>query len=109
MYPSYKRVQAQKRCYPDTIEIVDDHAEVSLQCLLNHTASRLIQFLSNQYLELIVKWGFDLDSRGTNKTRLLLWKFQIRIFLRYGSFHCNLDVSQSENTSILWINPRPFR
>lgn len=72
LHPPYFRVfQAKKRYYPDAIEVTDHSAEVSLQSLLNHTASRLVQAYetilislgtSAGKLELIVKWGFDGSS-----------------------------------------------
>ncbi|EFN80814.1 hypothetical protein EAI_17373, partial [Harpegnathos saltator] len=72
LYPNYHRIlEAKKRCYPDNISI-SDQSEVSLQSLLDHTATRLIEVCKpvlcnvNPFLlenvELIVKWGFDGSS-----------------------------------------------
>lgn len=116
LYPSYKRIfEAKQRCYPDGIEVYDDRAEVSLQSLLNHTASRLLQTFeelgtSVPQLELIVKWGFDgssgqsrykqNDASGSevsDQNFFATWLVPIQL----------RSVSPSKTMTVLWNNPCP--
>lgn len=120
LYPSYRRLlEAKKQCYPDGIKITDDSAEVSLQSLLNHTASRLLQACetvlnqlntSVRTLELIVKWDFDGSSGHSQykqnassdlnvSDRYLFATWLVPLQLRY--------MSPNGNISVLWNNPRP--
>lgn len=75
IFPSYQKVlKSKKKCYPseDSIKITESSAEVELQKLLDHTASRIlasqkevIDSTSNnqdQNLILLGKWGFDGSS-----------------------------------------------
>ena len=44
--PPYAKVlEEKKKCYPDNVEITESEASVSLQSLLDHTTTRLIQSL----------------------------------------------------------------
>lgn len=72
-FPSYKILQnAKQNCYPkpEHILVNDVFAEVKLQGLLDHTASRLLQVqrdvivsqVNITSLHLIYKWGFDGSS-----------------------------------------------
>ncbi|XP_036148284.1 uncharacterized protein LOC118647442 [Monomorium pharaonis] len=122
LYPSYKRIlEAKKQCYPNGITVTDDSAEVSLQSLLNHTASRLLQTCetvlislgtSVQKLELIVKWGFDGSSgqsqykqnassglKSSDHNLFATWLVPLQ--LRY--------TFPNGNMAILWSNPRSVR
>jgi hypothetical protein len=117
IYPSYKCVvEAKKRCYPDTIEIMDDRAEVSLQSLLNHTASRLIQICdpvsisldTSKHLELIVKWGFDGSSGQSRYKQNTSTASKISDENFFATWLVPLQLrSQDENTFVLWTNPHP--
>ena len=73
IYPSYNKVaQAKKDCYPsaESIIITESTAEIKLQKLLDHTASRLIDAQpkimrhidADTMLTLIYKWGCDGSS-----------------------------------------------
>lgn len=79
-FPSYKKIQAAKKeCYPqkESIIVTDTAAEVKLQALLDHTASRLLdaqyEVLSSkkpesfQKLILICKWSFDGSGQAEYK------------------------------------------
>lgn len=72
-FPSYKIIQqAKKDCYPckEDITVTDTLVNISLQSLVDHTVSRLIEVqrdvfenindLSN--LNILFKWGFDGSS-----------------------------------------------
>jgi hypothetical protein len=44
IYTSYHRIRlAKERCYPEGIEIREEKASVPLQCLLDHTLTRLFK------------------------------------------------------------------
>lgn len=75
----YKTVAAEKLCRPDDFTISDTKAEVSLQSLLDHTASRLVHLhaevveniMEDQgtdflMAELILSYGFDGSSGQAN-------------------------------------------
>lgn len=68
--PSYQSiVKAKKQCYPPIITVTESSAEVELQSLLDHTATRILESqkdvldrVPSQSLDkisLIGKWGFD--------------------------------------------------
>ena len=79
LFPPYSTVlEEKKNCYPNDITVSEFTAQVSLQNLLNHTSSRLIEYLipvirriidedeveNGQIYEaqLITKWGFDSST-----------------------------------------------
>lgn len=102
IYPSYDRIRlAKEKCYPESIEISEDKASVSLQPLLDHTLSRLcktFEFDNNINFEevysefnFLCKWGCDGSSghseyhqtfNGENKTD--------GSFFYFLWFHCDL-------------------
>lgn len=68
--PSYDKVtDAKKKCYPENIKVTESTAEVELQSLLDHTATRIVEFQKELItaipeesmgdVTLIGKWGFD--------------------------------------------------
>lgn len=67
--PSYQKIlKAKTKCYPEKRNVTETLAEVELQSLLDHTASRIVESLpvstKNDLAEgttaiLIGKWGFD--------------------------------------------------
>ena len=72
IYPSYNSLlEAKKKCYPDEQHILvsDISAEVNLQAILNHTASRIVEMQKevlnqkmtelSQGVTLVCKWGCD--------------------------------------------------
>jgi len=71
---------AKTKCYPDNITVNESHAEVELQNLLDHTATRILQLQkeviyniwadSVQNLILIGKWGFDGHAEYKQKKQI---------------------------------------
>jgi len=67
LLPSYEKLLVAKTsCYPEKISVSESQAEVELQNLVDHTASRILKLqgdvLANDNvcnLILIGKWGFD--------------------------------------------------
>ena len=54
IFPDYNRVLSVKQqCYPANIEITEHSAAVELQDLLTHTASRLLETLSESTLSIM--------------------------------------------------------
>ena len=68
LYPSYYSVlKAKKDSYPSNLFVSETICEVPLQSLLDHTCSRILQYVkptiaNDSKLELICKWGFDGSS-----------------------------------------------
>lgn len=71
LLPSYEKLLAAKAAScPVSINVSDSQADVELQSLVDHTASRIVQLqadvldsIDDYDLTLIGKWGFD-DSSG---------------------------------------------
>ncbi|CAH0551127.1 unnamed protein product [Brassicogethes aeneus] len=62
--PYYKVFIAKKECYPDKMVITERSARVDLQCLVDHTAKRILEDIDidvedNTELLLVSKWGCD--------------------------------------------------
>ena len=116
-YSSYYKLQKEKlKCYPstDSVTVTETTSDVRLQDLLDHTTSRLCDFLKDeissltdlerQTMTLLSKWGCDGSQQDQFKQ-----KFE-------GS--CSTDASLfqssfvplrliSENGNIIWQNPTP--
>lgn len=84
IYPCYSLLQkAKKAYYPDenSIKVTETGFEVELQALLNHTASRLCEYLKEvidtlsvfekQHLALISKWGCDGSNQMQYKQKFV--------------------------------------
>lgn len=117
-FPSYKTLQkTKKECYPENILVTEDKAEVSLQALLNHTATRLMflqeEVLSSlskqdtqpQLLTLISKWGCDGSAGHSEYKQKFAKESQSDSYV----FLTSLVPLQllTENGKIIWQNPRP--
>ncbi|KAK9674988.1 hypothetical protein QE152_g40730 [Popillia japonica] len=68
LYPAYYKVKAAKQlCYPEEINITEISADIKLQCLIDHTVTRLCEVqrdvleLSDTVgpLHIVIKWGCD--------------------------------------------------
>lgn len=119
LYPSYnKLLKSKHNCYPsvENITVTDISAEVQLQALLNHTATRLCNdvykdvFLDTNLQEsnyvLIYKWGCDgssghslykqtfEDSESTDEYMFILSLVPLRL----------VEVGTDK---LIWQNPRP--
>ena len=74
VFPAYNQVRsAKEKCYPAGVTVTNERAEVPLQSLLAHTATRLVQLQEpvirqvagmggSVELELLCKWGYDGSS-----------------------------------------------
>lgn len=116
LYPAYYRVrEAKQQCYPSSINVTEELAEIKLQSLIDHTVKRLcqaqIEVLRNfctpekNHLQLIIKWGCD----GAD---------QQRYKQKYSQEGCSdeslfsismvpLQLCDKSFKSILWQNPSP--
>lgn len=119
MFPSYQKVlKSKKKCYPseDYIKITESSAEIELQNLLDHTASRIwssqqevINSTSDnqdQNLVLFGKWGFD-GSSGHSEYKQ---SFQDPTFQDGSLFVTSYVplrlVFEDNPEKIVWKNPR---
>lgn len=118
VFPSYKTVKKEKASsYPKSITCIESQAEVPLQSLLDHTASRLLCVQKEVMISLNpenkfildVKWGFDGSSSHTqymqkfasekthDKYMFLTSLVPIRLTMK----------AEDESTTVIWKNPRP--
>lgn len=111
LYPSYHNVlEAKKECHPPGINVFENGAEVPLQNLLNHTVTRLLQFLDLpfsselQQLTLQVKYGFD----GASNFSLVKQTFKGDPFDETAIFlACLVPLALQDSTGkIIWANRR---
>jgi len=118
LYPCYEMVLKEKqKCYPsvENITVTDISAEVNLQALLDHTASRLCCYVIPEVFErldenqanctIVYKWGCDgssghsiykqkfNDPKRTDEFLFVISLVPIRVL--------------TENGSVIWQNPRP--
>lgn len=120
LYPSYDRVlEAKRQCYPNGIKITDSSAEVFVQSLLNHTASRLLKTCetvlnqldsSTRAFELIVKWGFDGSSGHSQYKQNISSNLKIIDQYLFATWLVPLElryVTPDGNISVLWNNSLP--
>lgn len=119
IYPSYHRIlEAKKNCYPSSgIRISDVSAEVTLQDLVNHTASRIVEhtcILQEEQLiqpkcselTLIYKWGCDGSSGHSTYKQ----QFSSNISGETDEYLfaiCMVPLQLKQNEKVLWENPRP--
>lgn len=122
IYPSYHKVlEAKGRCYPpkEAIVITESLAEVTLQELLNHTASRLVDLQTPVLLSLmeeqvrnlilLTKWGCD-GSTGHSQYKQRYAEAGLGdgdLFLT-SLVPLQLYYQQPDKDKIIvWQNPRP--
>lgn len=119
--PCYQSVvKSKKQCYPSDITVTESSAEVELQSLLDHTASRILQSqkdvldrVPNDSLDkisLIGKWGFD-GSTGHSEYKQCFSDPTLEdssLFVTsYVPLQLVLKSDNEENSVVLWKNPRP--
>lgn len=120
MFPSYKMIQVEKTlCYPNDVSISETTAEVPLQSLLDHTATRLLNSQINVFelrsinpsdeMVLISKWGFDGSSSHTQYKQKFISEFSDDKYMFLTSLvPLRLVLNKKNDSSIvLWQNPRP--
>lgn len=119
MFPSYEKVLKEKNnSYPESITVTEGHAEVELQNLLDHTASRILDLRREVLSEisdvnnfvLIGKWGFDGSSGYSEYKQRFTNKILDDSNLFVTSYVPLQLVTKSEkpqDAQIIWKNPRP--
>lgn len=119
VFPSYKEVQAEKvNCYPKDLKVTETDAEVPLQCLLDHTGTRLLQ-TQKSVLEadsehsfdkilLYSKWGFDGSSSHTQyKQKFMSETSDDKYMFLTCLVPLRLIGKKNGKSITLWQNPRP--
>lgn len=121
--PSYKKVLSEKKkSYPDaeSVTVSESQAEVELQSLLDHTASRILDLqtevlnvitdvnISN--LVLIGKWGFD-GSTGYSDYKQRVSNDSLQDNSLFVTSYVPLQLvtksSTPQDAKVIWKNPRP--
>lgn len=118
--PSYQKVlEAKKQCYPSGISVTESTAEIDLQCLLDHTCSRILESQKsvlenipdsskNEYV-LVGKWGFD-GSTGHSEYKQSFSDSKIEdgslIVTSYAPLQLICKSTTSDSDKIIWKNPR---
>ena len=113
MYPSYDKVLlAKKGCYPTRIECNERGAKVSLQSLLNHTARRLLESMSEREiagapsaLTLTCKWACD-GSTGHQEYQQEFFDQRLSDSSVFLSTLVPLELKGVQGT-LVWTNERP--
>lgn len=119
MLPCYDKIQeAKKECYPqqDSITVTETSAEIKLQALMDHTASRLLtdleELLSSlnenerSSLVLLSKWGCDGAQQAQFKQKFISDSNLSDGNLFQSSF-VPLRLLCSTNNKVVWQNPTP--
>lgn len=123
LFPSYEKVlREKKKSYPNSkyIAVSESKAEVDLQNLLDHTASRILdlQFevwkdepgININNLVLIGKWGFD-GSSGYNEYKQRFNSNTLQDNSLFVTSYVPLQLvtksAKPEDAKIIWKNPRP--
>lgn len=115
-YPCYSVIQsAKKECYPASITVTEILAKVKLQDLLDHTALRLCDYLSDvinsitqeerDSLELISKWGCDGSQQNQFKQ-----KFENKEGSDANIFQSSMvpiRLVSTKTQRVIWQNPSP--
>lgn len=114
--PSYQSVlQAKKKCYPSDMVVTESKAEIELQSLLDHTASRILESeksvldslpVESDNLTLIGKWGFD-GSTGHSEYKQSFANSSLDDSSLFVTSYVPLQVVNNSDNKILWKNPRP--
>lgn len=121
-FPSYQKVlKAKKKCYPSDEQVSDSSAEVELQSLLNHTATRILESqkdvlstLPDKVIQddllLMGKWGFD-GSTGHSQYKQKFLDPNTTDEHLFVTSYVPLQLICKSTTSdpdvIVWKNPRP--
>lgn len=119
-FPCYDNILKEKqKSYPDQMSVSESEAEVELQSLLDHTASRILELQSDvtnnldescKQLTLIGKWGFD-GSSGQSEYKQKFENNNLEdssLFVTsYVPLQLILKSNNEEEHKIIWKNPRP--
>lgn len=112
MFPSYgySIVQEKKRCYPpdEFIHVSESEAVVELEALLNHTFTRLMEFLKPKIMGNVTvyfKWGMD-GSSGHSQFKQA---FEDKTLSDVSVFITTIVpvLLEDEGKRVIWENPTP--
>jgi hypothetical protein len=118
IYPPYNDIiKAKKLCYPDDLYISESTCKVSIQNLLNHTASRIIQSLNfkkielnTTHFEMLCKWGCDGSSGHAQYKQKFDSSYSTTItdsdLFLFSLVPLQLRLVDEQNI-VVWQNPRP--
>lgn len=119
--PYYKLQQAKKSCYPEQIHVSEREASVPLQCLVEHTAKRVLKLCDpvfdnyctneeTQTVECVFRgnWGFD-GSTGQSlyKQAFLDTEEDENSLFATTLIPLQLVTRGKNDDTTLWINPAP--
>lgn len=119
IYPAYNHVlDAKKECYPKDINVTESVAEVSLQSLLDHTTTRILQIqepvletIPGKYqksLQLISKWGCDGTSGQAQYKQIAQEEgFQDTDIFFMSAVPLQLFYERKGVRVVVWQNQRP--
>lgn len=119
LYPCYEKLlQVKVQCYPsvESFTLTDTYAEVKLQSLLDHTATRICrdilgEVFSRQNVEedgctMICKWGCDGSSGHSLYKQSFKNHDDTDEYMFVISF-VPIRIIRYSNRSVIWENPRP--
>lgn len=119
IYPSYHKLHSAKlMCYPKELKFTDYSAETTLQSLVDHTVSRIIQAHSQVFeneisvnnnsisLTAIHKWGCD-GSSGHATYRQKFQDGETSMADQHLFAVCLVPLQVQVGSTILWKNTRP--
>lgn len=120
IYPCYSLIKEEKKnCYPreESMRVTETCAEVHLQDLLNHTASRLCKYLEDVFetctpeelknMELITKWGCDGSQQTQFQQKFADSSEDDSNIFQSSLVPVRLDSNIGHQKKILWQNPTP--
>lgn len=114
IYPTYDALLSAKvKCYPLGVQITDSSAEVSLQSLVDHTATRIVEAHKDVFVNLnadtitaIYKWGCD-GSSGHSTYRQSFNDPASNKIDEHLFAVCLVPLQVQIGSLILWQNSRP--
>lgn len=120
IYPCYSLIKnAKKECYPkeQSIKVTETCAEIMLQDLLDHTASRLCKYVEevietcaeeeSKNLELVTKWGCDGSQQSQFKQKFENNTDSDANIFQSSLVPLRLQTNNNGLKKIIWQNPVP--
>lgn len=120
IYPCYSRIkEAKKECYPrnESMRVTETCAEIRLQDLLDHTASRLCKYLEEVFetfspeellsMELITKWGCDGSQQTQFQQSFQDHSGDDSNIFQSSLVPVRLQINIEDQKKIVWQNPTP--
>lgn len=120
VYPCYSLLQkAKEKCYPkkDAYRVTESCSEIKLQDILDHTATRLCEYLDEVLesipmqertnLELISKWGCDGSQQHTFKQKFEDSTGNDAYIFQSSFVPIRLCANMGDQKKIIWQNPVP--